>query len=65
MHVFLAARAFGAEQAVYSGQKDPNMEAQFEEIVAKWGGNFVVEHISDEIQQMLNDMGVNPEVTSV
>ncbi len=52
MHIFLAARAFGAEQAVYSGQKDPNMEAQFEKIVAKWGGNFAVEHISDEIKQL-------------
>ena len=52
MHIFLAARAFGADQAVYSGQKDSNMEAQFEEIVAKWGGNFTVEYISDEIKQL-------------
>ena len=52
MHIFLAARAFGAKQAVYSGQKDPNMEAQFEEIVAKWGGNFTVEYISDETKQL-------------
>lgn len=52
MHIFLAARAFGAERAVYSGQKDPNMEAQFKELVTKWGGNFVVEYISDAIKQL-------------
>ena len=52
MHIFLAARAFGAEQAVYSGQKDPNMEAKFDEIVAKWGGNFTVGHILDENKQL-------------
>ena len=52
MHIFLAARAFGAEHAVYSGQKDPNMEAQFKKIVTKWGGNFTVEYISDEIKQL-------------
>lgn len=52
MHIFLAARAFGAERAVYSGQQDPNIEAQFKEIVAKWGGNFTVEYISDEIKQL-------------
>jgi tRNA (cytidine56-2'-O)-methyltransferase len=52
MHIFLAARAFGAEQAVYSGQQDPTMEAQFKEIVTKWGGNFTVEYIPDESEQL-------------
>ena len=52
MHIFLAARAFGADQVVYSGQKDPNMEAQFKEIVDKWGGNFTVEYFSDEVKQL-------------
>lgn len=52
MHIFLAARAFGAERAVYSGQQDPNLEAQFKEIVTKWGGKFTIEYIADEINQL-------------
>lgn len=52
MHIFLAARAFGAEQAVYSGQQDPTMEGQVKEIVKKWGGNFTVEYTSDALKQL-------------
>lgn len=52
MHIFLAARAFGAEQAVYSGRQDPIMETHFKEVVTQWGGNFTVEYISDEIKQL-------------
>ncbi len=47
MHIFLAARAFGAEKAVYSGQRDPAMETQLKAIVTKWGGDFTVEYTSD------------------
>ena len=52
MHIFLAARAFGAEKAVYSGQQDPTMEAQIKEIVRKWGGDFTVEYTSDELKRL-------------
>jgi tRNA (cytidine56-2'-O)-methyltransferase len=48
----LAARAFGAEKAVYSGQQDPTMEGQIKEIVMKWGGNFTVEYTSDTLKRL-------------
>jgi tRNA (cytidine56-2'-O)-methyltransferase len=44
-HVFLAARALGADSGSYTGQKDSKMEKSVEKAVKNWGGNFRVEHI--------------------
>jgi tRNA (cytidine56-2'-O)-methyltransferase len=43
-HVLLAARAFGADAAVYSGAKDPRLEETVAELVEDWGGGFTVRH---------------------
>jgi len=43
-HVLLAARAFGADAAVYSGAKDPRLEETVAELVEDWGGAFTVRH---------------------
>lgn len=43
-HVLLAARAFGARDAVYSGVKDPRLEETVAELVEDWGGGFTVRH---------------------
>jgi tRNA (cytidine56-2'-O)-methyltransferase len=43
-HVLLAARAFGADGAIYSGTEDPQLEESVAKIVEQWGGNFTVQH---------------------
>ncbi len=43
-HVLLAARAFGAEGAIYSGAMDPRLEETVAEFVEDWGGGFTVRH---------------------
>jgi tRNA (cytidine56-2'-O)-methyltransferase len=39
-HLFLAARAFGADAAVYSGGRDPEVEESLRRVNAKWGSSF-------------------------
>jgi tRNA (cytidine56-2'-O)-methyltransferase len=43
-HVLLAARAFGADEAVYAGTRDPALEESVAEVVEDWGGGFTVRH---------------------
>lgn len=43
-HVFLAARALGADRGFYTGEKDAKMERTIEDVTERWGGNFTVEH---------------------
>ena len=43
-HVLLAARAFGADRAIYSGTEDPRLEESVAKIVDEWGGGFTVQH---------------------
>ncbi len=46
-HLVLAARAFGAHEAIYSGQKDPGLEKKIADVVARWGGPFKVRYEKD------------------
>jgi tRNA (cytidine56-2'-O)-methyltransferase len=39
-HLFLAARAFGADSVVYSGQRDPDVEESVRKVNVTWGGFF-------------------------
>jgi tRNA (cytidine56-2'-O)-methyltransferase len=41
-HLLLAARAFGASDAFYSGTMDPGLEESVAKIVRDWGGDFRV-----------------------
>jgi tRNA (cytidine56-2'-O)-methyltransferase len=41
-HVALVARAFGADELVYTGVRDPALEESIEKVVKKWGGNFKI-----------------------
>jgi tRNA (cytidine56-2'-O)-methyltransferase len=41
-HLLLAARAFGASDALYSGTRDPGLEESVRKIVRDWGGDFSV-----------------------
>jgi tRNA (cytidine56-2'-O)-methyltransferase len=41
-HLLLAARAFGAHDAVYTGIKDVALEESISKVVQEWGGDFSV-----------------------
>ena len=43
-HLFLATRALGADIAVYSGQKDLDLENSLEKVKKAWGGSFKLEY---------------------
>ncbi|MDD2655154.1 MAG: tRNA (cytidine(56)-2'-O)-methyltransferase [Candidatus ainarchaeum sp.] len=43
-HVCLTSRAFGAEGAIYSGQKDGSLERSVKRIADNWGGEFSIEY---------------------
>jgi tRNA (cytidine56-2'-O)-methyltransferase len=49
-HVGLVGRAFGADEFVYSGQKDEKMELAIRRVVENWGGNFRVSYVEDGIK---------------
>lgn len=42
-HLFLAARAFGASGAIYTGRRDPKLEETVKGVVSDWGGTFSLE----------------------
>ena len=42
-HVILAARAFGASGATYSGLSDPGLEESISKVTSEWGGPFNLE----------------------
>ena len=43
-HVLLAARAFGASGATYTGERDPGLEESIGRVVSEWGGSFTFEY---------------------
>lgn len=43
-HCGLAARAFGAEKLIYTGQKDSGLEESINRVTEQWGGPFSVEY---------------------
>lgn len=46
-HLILAARAFGASGAYYTGVRDPSMEESIRKVCEDWGGRFPLEYVSD------------------
>jgi len=42
-HLVLAARAFGASRATYTGRRDPGLEETVKGVVSDWGGRFSLE----------------------
>ncbi len=49
-HVCLVARAFGADEIIYSGQEDKGLEKSIKKIVSDWGGNFRIEYTEEPIK---------------
>jgi tRNA (cytidine56-2'-O)-methyltransferase len=43
-HCALVARAFGADNLIYTGEKDSDMEDSVIKIVKNWGGPFKISH---------------------
>lgn len=43
-HCALVARAFGAKELIYSGEKDPKFERTIRDVVSSWGGPFAVKY---------------------
>jgi len=43
-HCALVARAFGAKDLTYSGEKDENLEKSIKKVVEKWGGAFEIKY---------------------
>lgn len=43
-HLVLAARAFGASGAIYTGRRDPTLEETISGVVSDWGGSFSLEY---------------------
>jgi tRNA (cytidine56-2'-O)-methyltransferase len=46
-HVFLTARALGADQGILSGEKDDKILASIKKTISKWGGDFSVDYVRD------------------
>ncbi len=53
-HVFLASRALGASEGIYSGQRDPGLEKSVAKAVDEWGGTFTLSY-APHWKQTLND----------
>ncbi len=62
-HVFLVARAFGAQKGLYSGQRDRNLEQSIKRVAEQWGGPFSVEYIKDWKQEIKNFKGMKVHLT--
>ncbi len=43
-HVALVARAFGADEIIYTGQRDSGLEKSINELVTLWGGEFSISY---------------------
>jgi tRNA (cytidine56-2'-O)-methyltransferase len=52
-HLFLAARTFGANDAIYTGIRDQNLERSIDNITKRWGGSFHIEY-SDNWRRTIN-----------
>jgi len=53
-HLLLAARAFGASSAIYTGIHDISMEESIKKIVRDWGGNFTTRY-SDNYREVIKE----------
>ncbi|HLC68350.1 MAG TPA: tRNA (cytidine(56)-2'-O)-methyltransferase [Candidatus Bilamarchaeaceae archaeon] len=48
-HVALVARAFGAQEIIYTGQHDGSLEKSVSGIVQNWGGTFSIQYEKNAI----------------
>lgn len=62
-HVFLVARAFGADKGIYTGEKDGSLEDSVARAVEQWGGKFDVMHANGWKQATDNFDGIKVHLT--
>lgn len=62
-HVALTARQWGAEEIVYSGERDSNMMESVRDIVERWGGDFEVSYREDFMNVIKDFDGVKVHLT--
>jgi tRNA (cytidine56-2'-O)-methyltransferase len=55
-HLLLAARAFGASKAYYTGTQDDSLEESIRKITQDWGGDFRLEYV-DGWKQVISGWG--------
>ena len=53
-HVGLTARQWGADEIVYSGEKDSSMVESIRDVVDRWGGDFEVRY-TEEWKKLVRD----------
>lgn len=51
-HCGLVARAFGAQQVIYSGEQDDNLVNSVNNLCTNWGGNFSARYESNWLAQL-------------
>jgi len=61
-HLFLAARALGADGAFYSGEKDEKVQQSVKKVNKSWGGDFKVSYITDWKKKMTEWKGKGGEI---
>jgi len=61
-HVFLVARAFGADKGIYTGEKDGSLEDSVARAVEQWGGQFRLIH-SESWKREANFDGIKVHLT--
>ena len=61
-HLLLAARAFGANGAFYSGERDEKIEKSIKKANETWGGPFELEYVQDWKKTMKQWQQRNGEV---
>jgi tRNA (cytidine56-2'-O)-methyltransferase len=62
-HVFLAARALGADNGIYTGEKDQNTEQSIAKVTSQWGGSFRIRHSEGWKQEFNKFKGVKIHLT--
>jgi tRNA (cytidine56-2'-O)-methyltransferase len=53
-HCALTARAFGADEIVFTGEEDPQIIESVEKVVKKWGGKFKIKHSKNWKKEIKN-----------
>lgn len=62
-HVGLTARQWGADEIIFSGQKDKGMLESQRDIIDRWGGNLQVSYTEDWKKEIKNFDGVKIHLT--
>ncbi|MFC2174477.1 tRNA (cytidine(56)-2'-O)-methyltransferase [archaeon] len=62
-HCALVARAFGAKELIYSGEKDVKFEQTVKDVVKSWGGPFTVKYTKSWRSAIKNFKGKKVQLT--